>query len=225
MAERSGLIILLGEWALREACRSCVLWNRAGGATGVCVNVSALQFDLEDFPLKVLHILNEAGLSPSLLTLELTETVLVRDVGRARRHLTHLRREGISVALDDFGTGYSSLSYLTVLPADAIKLDRSFLNRESASATAVIESVVAMAHRLGLRVVAEGVETRPQARRLQQLNCDELQGHYFGEPMPAEQIPQWLTAEVPRIKRMFCDADTRATDCRGAAVEELCPEY
>jgi diguanylate cyclase (GGDEF)-like protein len=193
LAERSGLIVAMGEWVLREACRNCCIWQSgAHRPLGVAVNVSAVQFDEPDFPERVKTILRECGMDPSLLTLELTEGVLVRDVSRARLQLAGLRELGVRVALDDFGTGYSSLSYLTMMPADIIKLDRSFLSREFANASAVIESIVEMAHRLGLQVVGEGVETRAQSDRLFNMNCDQLQGFYFSQPIPSEAVCEFV---------------------------------
>jgi diguanylate cyclase (GGDEF)-like protein len=193
LAEKSGAIVAIGEWVLKEACRSCCLWQReTQSALGVAVNVSAVQFDEPDFPERVKSILSECGMDPSLLTLELTEGVLVRDVERARRQLSGLREMGVRIALDDFGTGYSSLSYLTVMPADSIKLDRSFLSREFAESAAVIESIIEMAHRLGLRVVGEGVETSAESDRLFGLSCDELQGFYFSRAMPADAVHRFV---------------------------------
>jgi diguanylate cyclase (GGDEF)-like protein len=193
LAERSGAIVGIGEWVLREACQNCCIWQRsAQGPLGVAVNVSAVQFAEPDFPERVRSILDECGLDPSLLTLEMTEGVLVRDMARAGRQLAGLRALGVRIALDDFGTGYSSLSYLTTMPADIIKLDRSFLSREFADASVVVESVIEMAHRLGLQVVGEGVETRAQSDRLFNLNCDQLQGFYFSQPMPAAAVHEFV---------------------------------
>lgn len=195
MAERSGHILELGGWALAEACQSCVSWNADGPDLGIAVNVSAVQFEQEDFPEMVSQVLEETGLDPSLLTLEITETVLVRNIELARRHLSAMRRRGVRIALDDFGTGYSSLSYLTALPTDIIKLDRTFLNREFGNADAVIESVIEMAHRIGLQVVAEGVETEKQSERMKGLQCDEMQGFYFSPPVSFEDACAMAGAE------------------------------
>jgi diguanylate cyclase (GGDEF)-like protein len=193
LAERSGVISSIGEWVLREACGNCCAWQTNDRRPlGVAVNVSAVQFDEADFPERVKNILCETGMDPTWLTLELTEGVLVRDVERARRQLAGLRELGVRIALDDFGTGYSSLSYLTMMPADIIKLDRSFLSREFADASAVIESIVEMAHRLGLQVVGEGVETRAESDRLFGLNCDELQGFYFSRPIPGDAVHEFV---------------------------------
>ena len=192
LAERSGLIVPIGEWVLREACRNCVIWQNGPRPPGVAVNISALQLDLPDFADRVIAILHEFDLDPSRLTLELTESVLLKEGARGRQHLAALRLAGVRVALDDFGTGYSSLSYLVTLPADTIKLDRSFVSREFANAHAVIESVIEMAHRVGLRVVGEGVETRAQSERLLDMNCDEMQGYYFSPPMPAGAVGEYI---------------------------------
>jgi EAL domain-containing protein (putative c-di-GMP-specific phosphodiesterase class I) len=158
-----------------------------------------VQFEQEDFPETVRQVLDETGLDPSLLTLEITETVLIRNIERARRHLSAIRRRGVRIALDDFGTGYSSLSYLTSLPTDIIKLDRSFLNREFGNADAVIESVIEMAHRIGLRVVAEGVETEKQSERMKGLHCDQMQGFYFSPPVSFEDACAMIGASASKI--------------------------
>jgi EAL domain-containing protein (putative c-di-GMP-specific phosphodiesterase class I) len=198
MAEKSGLILKLGEWVLVEACRACAGWQRTGSpALGIAVNVSALQFEQCDYPDRVLAALASTGLNPSLLTLELTEGVLVRDPARAREHLMRIRLAGVRIALDDFGTGYSSLSYLTELPADVIKLDRSFVSRELSGASTVIESIVSLAHRLGLRVVAEGIETSDQNEGLRNMQCDEFQGYYFSRPITAEAVENLIEALAP----------------------------
>jgi diguanylate cyclase (GGDEF)-like protein len=199
MAERSGLIIPIGEWVLKEACRNCVKWQQNGPMPlGVAVNVSAVQIEQAGFADRVMEILKEAALEPSRLTLELTESILIQDTENTRRQLASLRRAGVRVALDDFGTGYSSLSYLVTLPADTIKLDRSFVNREFANAPAVIESIIQMAHRVGLRVVGEGVETTAQRDRLLDMNCDEMQGFYFSQPLPCGQVEEYIEAVQER---------------------------
>jgi diguanylate cyclase (GGDEF)-like protein len=199
MAEHSGQILELGEWVLDEACRSCAVWNEGGRRLGIAVNVSGYQFDQNDFPEIVRRTLEQTALDPALLTLEVTESVLIRDIDRARRHLSVLRSSGIRVALDDFGTGYSSLSYLTTLPADTIKLDRSFLNRDFGNSDAVIESVIDMAHRLNLSVVAEGVESERQNERMKDLQCDEMQGFFFSPPVSFEEASAIIDASRVRV--------------------------
>ncbi len=196
LAEKSGIILAIGDWILREACRNCVTWQREGGRSiGVAVNVSATQFEQENFPECVAAILSEFDMDPSLLTLELTEGVLLRDLERTRHQLDGLRASGIRISLDDFGMGYSSLSYLAMLPADTIKLDRSFVHREFANASVVLSSVIEMAHRVGLRVIGEGVETEAQNDRLTGMDCDELQGFYFSPPMPEEDVVRYIGSQ------------------------------
>jgi diguanylate cyclase (GGDEF)-like protein len=193
MAEKAGLIAEIGEWVLVQACRQCRSWQRKGRPpVSVGVNVSAVQFELPDFPRRVIEILRESGLEPSLLTLELTEGMIIRNLPFASQQLAGLRALGVRISLDDFGTGYSSLSYLSSMSADTIKLDRSFLNRDSVSNREIIQSVVSMAHRIGMRVVAEGVETLHQCDRLKELNCDELQGFYYSRAIPADDVAGFL---------------------------------
>jgi EAL domain-containing protein (putative c-di-GMP-specific phosphodiesterase class I) len=160
----------------------------------VAVNVSAIQFDRPDFPQDVADILDEYAMDPRLLTLELTEGALLRDLELTRRQLDALRVSGVRISLDDFGTGYSSLSYLATLPADTIKLDHSFANRDIGNTSAVLESVIEMAHRVGLRVIGEGVETQAQNDRLSGMDCDELQGFYFSPPMPEASVQKYIGA-------------------------------
>lgn len=214
LAEESGLIERLGDWVLEEACRACLRWQKPGQPPlGVSVNVSSLQFERQDYPDRVLSALSAAGIDPSLLMLELTESVLVSDPERARGHLTRIRRTGVQIALDDFGTGYSSLSYLTELPADLIKLDRSFVRAgsELAESQAVVESIVNLAHRLNLQVIAEGVETRAQKETLIDLDCDQFQGYYFSRPIPEAEVAGLIAARGP--------ARTRESDLADVAVQ------
>ncbi len=189
MAEHSGLISDLGLWVLGEACRECRTWQRPDrDPIGVSVNVSPVQLEQPDFPLRVMTILRDCELDPALLTLELTEGAAIRSISHTSQQLAGLRALGVKVALDDFGTGYSSLSYLASLSADTIKLDRSFLHRDCVGDSAIVQAVVSMAHRIGMSVVAEGVETLDQCERLKNLNCDELQGYYFSRPVPADAV-------------------------------------
>ena len=189
MAERSGSIVLIGEWVLREACRHCKTWQgQSRSPVRVAVNVSAAQLELPDFAQRVEAILAQTGLDPALLILEVTEGVLIKHLPRTRLHLTQLRQLGVRVALDDFGTGYSSLSYLSEFPADSIKLDRSFIQHQYARHTPLLGAVVEMAHRIHLEVVAEGVETPAQADWLCDLHCDELQGYLFSQALPSAEV-------------------------------------
>ncbi len=192
VAEKSGYMSVLGDWVMEEACRECLGWNQRGFKLGVAVNVSAAQFNNVNFAGQVIRTINRLGLDPALLTLELTESMLVQDRGKTSHELAALRRFGVRVALDDFGTGYSSLSYLTTIPADIIKLDRSFLKRETDAETAVVESIIELAHRIGLSVVGEGIETLRQSDHLRSLGCDEMQGFYFSHPIASDKVDAYL---------------------------------
>lgn len=185
VAEEAGLIIGIGEWVLREACRRAAGWQ-AGElqGVGVAVNVSAVQFAEPDFISVVDTILRETGLHPSLLELELTETMVVRDFERSSRKLKRLRKLGVTIAIDDFGTGYSSLSYLQQLPVDALKIDRCFVAEleDSRSRAPVLKGMIGIARELGIRVVVEGIETAEQFNAIASFGCDEAQGYLLGRP-------------------------------------------
>jgi diguanylate cyclase (GGDEF)-like protein len=185
IAEETNLIIDIGEWVLREACREAATWREG---LQVAVNVSAIQFRRGDLQHLVGTVLRESGLAPPRLELEITEGVLVENVARAALLLKGLKTLGIRIALDDFGTGYSSLSYLQSFPLDRIKIDRSFvacLGRTERS-LAIVRAVIGLAHGLGLPALAEGVETADQLATLVGEGCDELQGFLIGRPHPIE---------------------------------------
>jgi EAL domain-containing protein (putative c-di-GMP-specific phosphodiesterase class I) len=188
LAEERGLIVPLGEWVLRHACRDAMRWPNLH----VAVNVSPIQFRQKDFVALVQGILAETGIEPHRLELELTEGVVISDEELAERSIVDLRALGIRMALDDFGTGYSSLIYLRRFAFDKIKIDRSFLeSMEVQSESAIIiDSIVRLGHALGLTVTAEGIETPEQWQFLQQLGCDELQGFLFAEPLSVAQIDE-----------------------------------
>jgi EAL domain-containing protein (putative c-di-GMP-specific phosphodiesterase class I) len=200
LAEKSGLIVTIGEWVMRRACLQCKEWQSYDrGTPTVAVNVSAIQFEERNFAERVAEILRETGLDPSLLTIELTETVLLKDVKLANEHLTKLRSAGVGIALDDFGTGYCSLSYLQALPADTIKLDRSFVVRALSERPAMLESIIGMAHGIGMRVIAEGIETERQRKCLEDLACDQIQGFLYSRPMPAERVADFLESHAEML--------------------------
>ena len=186
LAESRGLILPLGEWVLRQACKDA----RDFAGVRVAVNVSAIQFRHRDFVRTVERTLAETGLEPARLELELTEGVVVEDADEAETALIDLRAMGVRLALDDFGTGYSSLIYLRRFAFDKIKIDKSFLEAvESTGESAIIvHSVVHLGRALGLTVTAEGVETPEQHRFLQALGAHELQGFLFSRPVPAAEI-------------------------------------
>jgi len=198
LAEASGLINRLGRHVLQVACRQAAQWARElETPIPVAVNVSARQLDDVHLTATVRRALTEADLAPGLLGLEITETAVMSDPDRAVRVLTELHNDGVRVSIDDFGTGYSSLSHLKRLPVDEIKIDREFVDgvgRESDDRS-IVNAVVSMAQALDLRVVGEGVETADQARALQSLGCDVVQGFLFGRPSTAEQITDLMSAE------------------------------
>jgi diguanylate cyclase (GGDEF)-like protein/PAS domain S-box-containing protein len=194
MAEESGLIVELGEWVLEEACSQCAKWQVLGlPPVRVAVNVSALQFAQSDFPATIERVLKTHNLDPHWLELEITETLLMKNTLDAAAKLEKIRSTGVSIALDDFGTGYSSLAYLQWLPIDTLKIDRSFvreidLNCEGVDGTAVVRAIISLAHGLRMKVVAEGVETDQQRQFLVNIGCNAMQGYFFGQAVPANQL-------------------------------------
>jgi diguanylate cyclase (GGDEF)-like protein len=191
LAEESGLITPLGQWVLKEACtqirRWQVLYPRARTLVAD-VNLSASQFHQPNLGGEAAKILNETGLDPSHLELEITESVLMEDAPSTVAPLKQLKDLGVRVAIDDFGTGYSSLSYLKRLPVDTVKIDRSFVNGLTSDLEdeVLVSGMINLAHALGLRVVAEGVETEQQAARLKAMGCEMAQGYQFYRPVSAE---------------------------------------
>jgi diguanylate cyclase (GGDEF)-like protein/PAS domain S-box-containing protein len=201
VAEECGLILPIGAWVLREACRQTQAWIDAGlPIISVAVNVSAVELRDESFLLNLSKTLDETGLNPRSLELELTESVLMKRPAFTAALLQTLREWGVRVAIDDFGTGYSSLSYLWKLPIDTLKIDQSFVRQISSSGgedTTIVASVISMARSLHLRVVAEGTETLQELQFLQATKCDEAQGYYFSQPLPAHQFEALLRMNIP----------------------------
>jgi EAL domain-containing protein (putative c-di-GMP-specific phosphodiesterase class I) len=178
---------------IREACRQGAEWQKIGLNLKVAVNVSALQFYFSDLLEIVRTALIVCDLKPEWLELELTESLIMRNAEDSTKELQRLRRLGVSVAIDDFGTGYSSLSYLQKLPVDVLKIDRSFLHEiDVTSTSALIHAITQVAHSLGLRVAAEGVETVDQLHAIRRIGVDLAQGFLFGRPMPAEAATHYL---------------------------------
>lgn len=197
VAERTGLIKPIGDWVLRTACRQLANWQAAGIAPPrVSVNLSAVQLLMPDIAEEILARLSDAQLEPHRLQLEITETALMQDVEVSASVVKTLHAQGVHIAMDDFGTGYSSLGYLKRFKLDALKIDRSFVNEivMSGEDVAVVAAIVAMARRMGITVVAEGVETEAQLAYLRNLECDEVQGYLFAKPMPADDAEAWLQA-------------------------------
>jgi diguanylate cyclase (GGDEF)-like protein len=202
LAEENGLIVPLGEWVMRTACSQNLEWQQAGIAPlRVVVNISSRQLT-RGIPETVARILQETGLEARYLGLELTESVLVNRQKEGTDTLHALRAMGLHLSVDDFGTGYSSFSYLKHFPLDTLKIDRSFV-REIASDpddAAITTAIIAMGHALGLKVVAEGVETEAHQALLREQGCDEMQGYLFSRPMPAERFTAYLRAERERLR-------------------------
>jgi len=191
IAEETGLIVEIGAWVLRTACEQLVAWRGAGLAIDmVAVNLSARQFQQQNLVPLVRQVLAETGCAAARLELEITESVVMADPVAATRTLEELSAMGIRLSIDDFGTGHSSLSYLKRFPIHALKIDRSFVRDLSTDAddAAIVCAVIALAHTMQLKVIAEGVETSDQLRFLREHDCDQLQGFYYSPPVTAEQI-------------------------------------
>jgi EAL domain-containing protein (putative c-di-GMP-specific phosphodiesterase class I) len=191
LAEEMGLIVPLGEWVLREACHEAARWP---DPVKVAVNLSPVQFRNRALVTTVTQALAAARLAPHRLELEITEAVLLQDDEAVVTMLHQLRALGVRISMDDFGTGYSSLAYLKRFPVDTIKIDRSFIQGipgDSDDST-LTQAIIAMAHSLRLRTVAEGVETAEQAEFLRLNHCDEIQGYYFSRPLPYAQLVEKL---------------------------------
>jgi diguanylate cyclase (GGDEF)-like protein len=199
LLESNGLIVPVGLWVLREACRQGAMWRAAGYPTRISVNVSARQLETGSFTDDVARALGDAGLPADLLTVEITEATLMRDASATVDRLTSLKALGISLAIDDFGTGYSSLAYLRQFPVDILKIDRSFIATiaESYESTVLVHSLVQLGKTLGLEVVAEGVEDTTQLEHLQREQCDTGQGYLYSRPLTADQMYEFLAERAP----------------------------
>ncbi|MGE0711842.1 MAG: putative bifunctional diguanylate cyclase/phosphodiesterase [Planctomycetota bacterium] len=195
VAEDTGLILPIGEWALEVACRQAKAWQAAGFEDlHVAVNLSPIQLQDEKLLETVSSVLERSGLDPAHLELEITESQLLEDLEGTLALLHAFKGRGIKLSLDDFGTGHSSLSLLCQLPIDALKIDKSFLDRipESAKERAILEAIITMGHSLKLAVIAEGVESRAQLDALRETGCDQLQGYFFSRPLPADELKALL---------------------------------
>ncbi len=211
LAEQTGLILKIGEWVFRTALLQLRAWDEAGiRVDRMAINISGRQFHHSNLVETVERLLGETGVDPNRIELELTETVVMRDVESTIVTLARLKTLGVHLSIDDFGTGYSSLAYLKRFPIDTLKIDRSFTRDTSngAADAAIVGTIVALGHNLGKRVVAEGVETRGQIDFLRSIACDELQGFYFSRPLPSGEFAAFfrnpmhgLHQSPPRVRR------------------------
>ncbi len=201
VAEDTGLIVPMGEWVLREACRTAAAWP---GDVRVAVNLSPVQFRNKRLCEMVEQALQDTGLSPTRLELEITESLLLADNDTTLSTLHRLRRLGVRISMDDFGTGYSSLSYLRSFPFDKIKIDRSFMRdlKTQGDSLAIVRAVIGLGHSLGMSTTAEGIETEEQLDAVRAQGCDEVQGFLFSPPIAADAVPEMLAARIePGFRR------------------------
>ena len=200
LAEETGLIQPIGDWVLREVCRLLCRWQAQGlRRIPIAVNLSARQFKQNNFIESITGVLAETGVEPRLIELELTESMLMKDIQQTTAKLKELKSMGFSISVDDFGTGFSSLNYLRHFPIDVLKIDQSFVRElfDDEAALAIIDSIIALANALRMRTVAEGVETQAQQEMLQQHGCDTLQGYLIARPLPEAEFIQWLQDHHP----------------------------
>jgi diguanylate cyclase (GGDEF)-like protein len=213
MAEETGLVIPMGEWAIGRACADLAAWRHHGVDIGaVAVNIPSAHFERASLLAVARDALHEARLGEGDLELELTETAIMRDLDRTLPRMSELRDLGVTIAIDDFGTGYSSLAYLTRLPAGKLKIDRSFVQQmgQSPQSDAIVRAIVALGRGLQMQVVAEGVETVDQARALTALGCPLLQGFLFSRPVSAADVPQAILRALATLSSLHAEASMYA---------------
>jgi diguanylate cyclase (GGDEF)-like protein/PAS domain S-box-containing protein len=212
LAEDSGTIVLLGAWVLNEACRQVTRWHESrvisdldNSRMNISVNVSAVQLADPGFPRQVAKAIENSGIDPDRLWLEITESTLMRDPDQVVEVLSRFRDLGIHIEIDDFGTGYSSLSYLQRFPVESLKIDRSFISEldERSESTAIVRAIIGLGDSLGMPVIAEGVETRPQVAILKDLGCHIAQGFLFGRPMPASALGVFPADDLSSWRKVF----------------------
>jgi EAL domain-containing protein (putative c-di-GMP-specific phosphodiesterase class I)/GGDEF domain-containing protein len=208
VAERTGLIIPLTLWVLQQSLLQCRKWIEMGMDLSVAVNLTMWNLEAQELPEQIEALLRDTGVSPENLELEITETSIMSDPQRVIRTLNQIRNLGVRFAIDDFGTGYSSFAYLTKLPVSCIKIDKSFvLNIDSdRDSSVIVKSIIDLGHNLGLKVVAEGVETAHSRKMLKSFQCDEGQGYYFCRPVPADAMTKLLLAPPPAVTKSVSDA-------------------
>jgi diguanylate cyclase (GGDEF)-like protein/PAS domain S-box-containing protein len=202
LAEDSGLIVQIGAWVIREACRQHVAWQRNGiGQISIAVNLSALQLKNKGLLATLTEALAEFPVGPGQIEIELTESILMENVTATIDVLQEIKSLGFSLSIDDFGTGYSSLNYLYRFPIDKLKIDMSFVKNihTSPSNLAVTKAIIGLGHTLGLQVIAEGVESEADVTVLRNAGCDQLQGYYFARPMPQDQFEDWMLSQQSEV--------------------------
>jgi EAL domain-containing protein (putative c-di-GMP-specific phosphodiesterase class I) len=213
------LIDRIGEWVLREACRTAQSWPEN---LTVAVNLSPVQFESGDIERTVTTVLAETGLAPARLELEITETLLLRNNASVMTTLNRLKQMGVSIVMDDFGTGYSSLSYLWKFPFDKIKIDRSFMESFEKSGhhvETVVKTIIALGREMNMRVTVEGVETSEQVDFLYDADADQVQGFYFGKPVPAAEVGTNILHEVRQSTAAARAGGNRLRPVKSAAAE------
>jgi len=193
VAEKSGLIIPMGDWIIKTTCLQNNLWKSKGYIYDtIAINLSAVQLQNDKFEENLKRIISETGVNPRFVELEITESILMKDFEKSVKLLTEIRDLGINIALDDFGTGYSSLSYLKQLPINTLKIDKSFIDNIATNERekAIVDGIIQLAQKIDLDVIAEGVETKQQIKLLQSIGCNQIQGYYFSRPLPADEIEE-----------------------------------
>jgi EAL domain-containing protein (putative c-di-GMP-specific phosphodiesterase class I) len=215
LAEETGLIVPIGQWVLTAACTQIKLWSLAPATSELqlAVNVSARQFHETEFVAQVRQVLNNTGADPTRLKIELTESMVIENLGDTLKKMRALKALGIGFSLDDFGTGYSSLSYLTRLPLDELKIDKSFVCNlpDNCNDAVIAQTIITMAKSLGLKVIAEGVETQAQRKFLEDYRCNAYQGYLFSRPLPIDEFERFVIRSRHGILR--AGASTSAAQC------------
>ena len=198
LAEETGLIVPIGEWVLREACRQLMAWHQSARIPlSMAVNISARQFTDANFVSTIKDVIKSSGIDQRFLTIELTESLLLGNIDDKIELLKRLKEMGLKLSLDDFGTGYSSLSYLRKLPLDELKIDRSFITElsKNADSRAIVATIVYLAKNLKLSTVAEGIESKVELEFLRKLGCHQYQGFFFSRPVPGNEIVELMTCK------------------------------
>ena len=199
LLEQTGRIVEVGQWVIEEVCRQRKQWLDSGIDLKVSVNISAVQFEADNFVESITGPIKRWGLDFEGFDLEITESLLIGDVEDAVHKLTRLKEHGASISIDDFGTGYSSLAYLRQFPVDKLKVDRAFVKDiPDSDDGAIIASITTLGHVLGMKVLVEGVETKQQLEVVKALDCDQYQGFYFSKPQPPESIASLLLLQQPK---------------------------